>query len=129
MGTKTTKETCEGCPALCCSDLEESILRPRTIEEVSNLRWELHFVNTRVFVRNGRWYKLGLGKCMYLNDKNLCSIYEKRPQFCRDHKPPGCEFYGPIYDVVMGHPEGLDRFIRKERAKKKRKKRRAAKSA
>jgi Fe-S-cluster containining protein len=23
------------------------------------------------------------GRCMYLNDKNECSIYENRPEFCK----------------------------------------------
>lgn len=33
-------------------------------------------------VNNEPFYFLN-GRCMYLNEKNECSIYENRPQFCR----------------------------------------------
>ena len=120
-----TKYTCEGCPALCCSDLEEPITRPNSREEVDNLKWELHFSNTKVFIRNSRWYKLTMGVCRYLDENNLCSIYEDRPQVCRDHNPPSCEYYGPIYDVMFESPEDLQAHIDKEKRRKKRKRKRA----
>jgi len=116
---------CHDCPALCCSDLEEAIVRPRTIEEVDNLKWELHFSNTKAFIRNGRWYKLTLGRCEYLDENNLCAIYDTRPKICRDHNPPECEFYGAIYDTMFEGPEDLQKHIDKEkrRIKRRRKKR------
>ena len=120
MGARR-KYTCDGCKALCCSDLEESIPRPRSKTEVDNLKWELHFSNTRVFIRNRRWYRLSLGRCMYLTGDNLCSIYERRPQVCRDHNPPACEYYGAIHDTLFKTPEDLQKFIDKEKRRKARK--------
>ncbi|VAX16569.1 hypothetical protein MNBD_NITROSPINAE02-2147 [hydrothermal vent metagenome] len=115
-----TEAGCEGCPALCCSDLEESILRPTTNQDVENLRWQLHFESMKVFIRNSRWYLLTLGRCMYLGDDNFCTIYEKRHSTCREHMPPDCERYGEIYDVVFDTPDDLTRYIEKEKACKKR---------
>ncbi len=125
---KPKKYTCEGCPGLCCSDLEESITKPRTIDDWDNLKWELHFSNTKAFIRNRRWYKLTLGTCIYLDENKRCTIYERRPQVCRDHNPPGCEFYGSIYDTIFETPEQLDAYIKKEKRKRKNKKRKSVSS-
>ncbi len=119
---------CEDCPALCCCDLEEDILRPTTSEEVDNLKWELYFENTKIFIRNKRWYQLTLGRCMYLDKNNLCTIYDQRPQTCRDHKPPDCEFYGNIYDTMFETPDDLQKFIDKEKKRRKRRSTKARKS-
>ena len=112
---------------LCCNGLEETMTRPRTIEEIDNLKWELHFENTKVFIRNKRWYKLTSGRCIFLDDEDMCKKYEQRPQICRDHNPPDCEFYGSIFDLQFESPEDFARFIVKEKRRKKRAK--AAKSA
>ncbi|MDH4184662.1 MAG: YkgJ family cysteine cluster protein, partial [Nitrospinota bacterium] len=112
---------CKGCPARCCHGLEEAILRPTTRQDVENLKWELHFVNTQVFIRSKRWYKLSLGRCRYLDENFRCSIYERRPQICRDHSPPDCEFHGEIFDVMFKSPEELQAYIDKENRRKKKK--------
>ena len=117
---------CKGCPALCCNGLEEAIIRPTTHQDVENLKWELYFVNTRVFIRAKRWYKMTMGQCRYLGEDNRCSNYENRPQICRDHNPPNCEYHGDIYDVMFQTPDELQVFIDKE---KKARKRAAAKRA
>lgn len=121
MVVKMAVDGCDKCPALCCSDLEESINRPRTELEVNNLKWELHFSNTRVFIRSKRWYTLTLGRCKYLDKDDRCTIYEDRPEVCRDHMPPACERYGDIYDVMFEDPEDLQKHIDKEKRKAKRK--------
>ena len=119
---------CAGCPALCCFGLEESIFRPTTKQDVENLKWELHFVNTSVFIRSKRWYKLSSGRCRYLDQDNRCSIYERRPKICREHNPPDCEKHGEIFDVMFKTPEELQAYIDKEtKTRNRRKKIRAAK--
>jgi hypothetical protein len=111
---------CSGCPAMCCFGLEEAISRPTTKQEVENLKWELHFINTSVFIRSRRWYKLSMGRCRYLDKNNRCSIYERRPQICRDHIPPDCEKHGEIFDVMFKTPEELQAYIDKETKARKR---------
>lgn len=32
-----------------------------------------------------------LGQCVFLNDKKECSIYEKRPQACKNYSNNSCE--------------------------------------
>lgn len=120
MSASCEEQTCEGCPALCCSDLEEQITRPRNNDEWESLIWQLHFSHTKVFIRNRRWYKLSVGVCMYLDENNRCSIYERRPQTCRDHNPPDCERFGPIYDIMFETPDELRVYRDKEKRKLKR---------
>ncbi|VAX21271.1 hypothetical protein MNBD_NITROSPINAE01-1303 [hydrothermal vent metagenome] len=119
MAVKMTVDGCQGCPGKCCSDLEEQIIKPRTKADIENLKWQLHFENTHVFIRNKRWYQLTLGKCMYLADDFHCTIYEDRPEVCRSHMPPECEHYGEIYDVILRTPEDFMAHIVKEDRRKK----------
>jgi len=46
------------------------------------------FYTVKVFIRNRRWYALIKGRCIYLDKKNKCTIYEKRSDICRNHMPP-----------------------------------------
>lgn len=118
MEKKMTLDKCDGCPGLCCNGLEESIIRPRTKQEYIDVRWQLHFENINIFIRNKRWYQLTLGACQYLGDDYFCAIYEDRPPVCRDHKPPECERYGDIFDIIFRTPEDFDRWVKKEERKK-----------
>lgn len=40
-----------------------------------------------ITIVNDKPYYILKGRCMYLNEKNECSIYENRPGFCRDIIP------------------------------------------
>jgi len=119
---------CQGCPAMCCHGLEEAIIRPTTVQEVENLKWELYFVNTMVFIRNKRWYKMSTGRCRYLGQDNRCGIYDTRPQVCRDHNPPGCEFHGEIADVMFHDPTELQEYMDMEKKKRQRQAKKRAKA-
>jgi len=120
---KKRLQGCEACPARCCNGLEEAIERPTTRAEVDELKWQLHFENTKVFIRGRRWHKLALGRCRYLDEHNLCTIYERRPSQCRDHNPPDCEHYGEIFDVMFHGPEDLQKYIDKEKKRRARRRR------
>ncbi len=118
---KRSVQGCDGCPGLCCNGLEESIIRPRTKKEIADISWQLHFENINFFIRNKRWYQLILGRCIYLDDDKMCTIYDKRPDICKDHNPPACEYHGSIYDTLFTTPEDLKKWIAKEEKRKKRK--------
>jgi Fe-S-cluster containining protein len=81
---------CKVC-GLCCRYIAADI------EEGSN--------NTWLAYHGIIWNKHGKAfipcRCLMLTEDNLCSIYEDRPQNCRDipndmcnqAQPPGCRFY------------------------------------
>lgn len=124
---KMTVDQCDGCPGSCCRGIEEQVKKPRTIQEVADVRWQLHFTHIQFFIRSRRWYRHIVSPCCYLDENSFCAIYEERPQVCRDHMPPSCEHYHPIWDTVFVTPEDLDRWVVKEERRKKRAKAKRAK--
>jgi len=88
------------------------------------LRWYLHFDRVSVFVRSRRWNLLIDSRCMYLDEHDLCTIYEVRSDVCREHPAEVCEKDAAFYDLIMRRPEDLDRYL--EKMKKRRRKRKRA---
>jgi len=73
-----------------------------------------------VFIRHRRWHLLVRGsRCRYLDDNNMCTRYDSRPEVCRDHNPPECEKFGEFWDVMIETPEELDRYLNKAKRRKK----------
>ena len=107
----TTLGECQDCPALCCHDLVAPIDKPRTADDIEELKWELQYDTVRVFVRSHRWYRLIAGRCMHLDRSNRCTIYERRPKRCRQMKPPHCERFGEFYEVMITTPQELDEHL------------------
>jgi len=113
------KPGCQGCPALCCHDLVLRITKPRTAQEIDSLRWQLHFDTVTVYIVDGRWHQMIAGKCIYLDDDNLCTIYDRRSERCRRHNPPDCERYGECWDVMIRTPDELDAYLAKEKERRR----------
>lgn len=109
--TKCTLDVCDDCPALCCHDLVMPIEKPKTEEDVSELKWELQYDTIRVFIRSHRWYRIIKGRCMYLDESNLCRIYATRPKRCREHNPPQCERFGDFYEAMISTPQELEAYL------------------
>ncbi|MEW6736973.1 MAG: YkgJ family cysteine cluster protein, partial [Acidobacteriota bacterium] len=84
---------CSGCPALCCHDLNMPVSPPTTEALLNDLKWRLHFDTVKISIIDGNWLMIVSGRCIYLDEKNMCTIYEKRPKQCRDFNPPYCERY------------------------------------
>jgi Fe-S-cluster containining protein len=98
---------------MCCKNLSVGICRPRTKTEIEDLKWQLQFDTVSVYIRNNRWYQLIEGRCIYLSPDDRCTRYNDRPEVCRRHNPPNCEFFGEFYDVMIDTPEELDAYLEK----------------
>jgi len=109
----TTLSACNDCGAKCCHDLVMPIDKPKTPDDVSELKWELQYHTVDVFVRSHRWYRLVKGRCIYLDEDDRCTIYDRRPKRCREMKPPNCEHFGEFYDTMITTPEELDAYLEK----------------
>ena len=109
------KDVCKECEAICCRNLAVPMTKPRNIAEIDDLRWKLHFDTVKVYIKSRRWYLLIKGKCMYLSDTNLCKIYDRRPEVCREHKSDSCEMTGQWYDKIISSPEELDAYTKQKR--------------
>jgi Fe-S-cluster containining protein len=113
-GKKATLPACGDCPALCCHDLSVVILKPTTKKEVEDLMWHLNYDTVGVYIRNRRWHLIIKGRCQYLDESNLCTIYDKRFDTCRKHNPPDCERFDGWYDVMFRNPFELEEYMKKE---------------
>jgi len=117
---KTVKNVCHDCPAFCCHDLTMHLTKPRTKHEIEKISWYLHFDNIKVFIKNYRWHLIVNSRCRYLSlKKNLCTIYEKRPEVCREHSNEGCEATGKWYDTLLTCPEEFHKYLAKKIKNKK----------
>jgi Fe-S-cluster containining protein len=85
--------------------------KPRTADDVEELKWELQYDTISVFIRSHRWYRMIKGRCMYLDGNNRCKIYDRRPKRCRQMKPPECEHFGEFYQVLLTTPEQLEAYL------------------
>jgi Fe-S-cluster containining protein len=112
---KTDLKQCDDCPALCCHDLSIEIKRPRTRHEIDDLKWRLNYDTVGIYLRNRRWHMVVKGRCQFLDEANLCTIYDRRYDICRDHTPPYCEKYDDWYDVMFTHPDELEAYLRAQR--------------
>ncbi len=116
---------CRNCPALCCKGLVMPIDKPKTPQDIEELKWHVQYKTVRAFIRSHRWHLLVDGDCMYLDGDNLCTMYERRPGKCRQHNPPECERSGPFYDVMISTPEELEEYFTRERKRLRRRRRKS----
>ncbi|MCK4916823.1 MAG: YkgJ family cysteine cluster protein [Candidatus Omnitrophica bacterium] len=110
---------CKKCSAICCKNLAVEINRPRNKFEVENLKWQLHFDTVKVYLHNRKWHQLVEGTCIYLSKDDRCTIYETRPDKCREHNPPECEFFGKYYDIMFNNPQELTDYLKSKKSKKR----------
>ena len=110
-GNSGNGNVCMSCPAICCHDLAMMTTRPRTRDDIEDLKWHLHYDTVHVCIRNHRWYIMVKGRCIYLSRNNLCKRYESRPEKCRKHNPPECERFGSWYETLISTPEELENYL------------------
>lgn len=122
--TGRTNGLCEGCPAKCCHTLLIPFNKPRNRDDIDHYKWQVQYDTVSIAISSHRWHLAVQGRCIYLDKDNLCTIYERRPEICRRHNPPGCERYAPWYDTLIETPEALEAYFEEQREKRRRKRRR-----
>ncbi len=99
---------CEYCTAKCCRYFALPIETPEDWADFDYIRWYLLHDRASVFVEEGAWYLLVHTTCKHLRDDHMCSIYETRPQICRDYKTHNCEYEDDwVYDHYWETPEQI----------------------
>ncbi|HZM15185.1 MAG TPA: YkgJ family cysteine cluster protein [Candidatus Krumholzibacteria bacterium] len=103
---------CARCTALCCQYVSTEIDAPTTAKDFDNIRWYLMHPGVRVFVEEaGSWFLQFMSRCENLGADNLCRIYDRRPQICRDLQPTSCEFaLGPGDQVYFTSVAEFERW-------------------
>lgn len=102
---------CVNCRSLCCHGLTLPMRAPVDAASIADIRWRLHFDSVEVYRSGDSWFMVIAGACQYLDQRGMCTIYDLRPQQCRDYHPPYCERYVDPADLRLRSPEDLDAYL------------------
>ncbi|MFH1440269.1 MAG: YkgJ family cysteine cluster protein [Candidatus Woesearchaeota archaeon] len=84
--------TCDRCKGQCCRTLAVQLDTPDSLEDYEDMFWYLYHQPCVVYIdMNDRWWIQLPTKCIKLDEKGRCTIYEKRPPVCRTSKVENCE--------------------------------------
>lgn len=111
---------CEHCAAACCRYLALPLDKPTSARDYDDMRWYLMHEGITVFLEEGDWFVQFATKCKNLGADNRCSIYETRPDICRDYKAGSCDYSGGAYgyDQLFTHPQQVEQYYEKRTGKK-----------
>jgi len=86
---------CSICGGKCCKYYTVLLEDPEDAEDFDELRWFLAHGSNYIYIDDGEWHLNVEARCKFLQDDGRCSMYEYRPQVCRDfgHEDE-CEFEG-----------------------------------
>jgi len=121
---------CNECAAECCRYFAFQIDTPRTKQDFDHIRWYLAHEKVRIYIEKNKWYMDIHNKCRYVTPDYRCSIYNTRPDICREHDTRDCEKQAeaPGYDRYFVNLEQFDEYLRerfkrgRSRGKKKNRK-------
>lgn len=108
---------CAQCiPAKCCRYFSLEVDRPRSKRDYDDLLWMLAHQDVSVYVDKKKWYLMVHTQCKFLDmDTNCCTIYDTRPQMCREHSVDECEWHGPWdFDKHFMSYEELKQWMKKK---------------
>ncbi len=141
--TKSDGPPCHECTAMCCRYFALELDKPTDTEDFDAIRWYLLHGTAWVWVEDGDWYLQVDQACRYLGPSNECTIYDKRPQICRDYglpenrehpDDPLCDYFAKDahHDLEFRDIPEFDAYVEKylaQRAAARTRRSRAAKKA
>ncbi len=108
---------CAQClPAKCCRYFSLEVDRPTTKRDYDDLLWMLAHRHVSVYIEKKKWYLMVHTQCRFLDtETNMCTIYDTRPQMCREHPVTDCEWHGPYdFEEHFRSYEDLKRWMKKK---------------
>ena len=85
---------CSKCDGKCCKYVALEIDTPEDLEDFENIKWYVVHKNVNIYVEeDGIWNLEFITPCEYLGENNLCKIYNRRPDICRDYNQEECTFH------------------------------------
>jgi len=93
---------------------------PRRARDYDDIRWYLMHESILIFVEEGDWYIQFSTRCRNLGADNRCTIYDVRPDICRDYEPGNCDYVGGTYgyDHLFTHPRQVEEYYEQRTGKK-----------
>ena len=105
---------CEHCTGHCCKYLALPLDTPETSRDFDDMRWYLMHEGVTIFVEDGEWYVQFASRCRHLLPDNLCGVYQRRPQICREYKAGECDYIGGGYgyDQLFTQVDQLEAYAK-----------------
>ncbi|MDO4551046.1 MAG: YkgJ family cysteine cluster protein [Planctomycetia bacterium] len=102
---------CEYCSGKCCRYFALPLDPPVDWEDFDHIRWYILHEYASVFTENDDWFLLVHTKCKNLDENNLCTGYETRPNICRAYTTQRCEYDDDwVYDRYFETPEQVEEY-------------------
>lgn len=114
VSDEENKRMCAGCD-MCCRHVTIELDEPDCDEDFDNIIWYLMHENVHVWIDDDEsWYVEFNTPCKALKD-NLCTIYHKRPQVCRDYTQENCighNGHGEAEEESFHTPEDFLKYLK-----------------
>ncbi|CAK0738914.1 conserved hypothetical protein [Gammaproteobacteria bacterium] len=105
---------CHDC-AKCCMHINHEVDAPENDEDCDYIIWFLLHENVSIWIDDDNvWFVEFRTPCKALKD-GLCSIYEKRPQVCREYLQDSCLNTDLDDDIIFNTPEEFLDYMKRER--------------
>ncbi|MCB1304733.1 MAG: YkgJ family cysteine cluster protein [Leptospiraceae bacterium] len=102
----------------CCMYITVPLDYPRSNEQRDLYTWYLLHRNVEIYIDHDKsWAVIFKTPCDKLLANGMCSIYETRPQLCRDYSPDSCSRVGKDHLFLFQTPAEMHAYL--DRNKKK----------
>ncbi|MBE7413019.1 MAG: YkgJ family cysteine cluster protein [Leptospiraceae bacterium] len=115
----TETEICLACHG-CCNYVSVEIEFPKNKETLDHYTWYLHHKNVQIYIDNDNaWNLLFITPCVQLQPNGMCSIYETRPNLCREYSAKSCSRTGKDHKFLFETPDAMLDYLKELKEKKK----------
>ncbi len=88
-----SENSCDGCDK-CCKYIALEIDEPETKKEFDQIRWFLIHKDVWIFIDHDDSWNIQFNTPCENLKEGLCTVYETRPQICREYSSENCERFG-----------------------------------
>lgn len=110
----TESEICMKCHG-CCTYVAVPLEYPRSADMLDTYVWYLLHRNVEIEIDNyNKWFLVFKTPCDKLLPNGACSIYESRPEICRDYSADSCSRTAKDHTHQFKKPEDLMAYIKRK---------------
>ena len=108
--------TCKQCTK-CCRHIAIELDKPKSKADFKELIWYVMHKDVLVFVdHDNEWFVEFKTNCKALTKQRRCSIYDQRPDICRDYDPEECEKNGEgsPYKLLFKTKKDIEKYVQQK---------------
>ncbi|MHC4712737.1 MAG: YkgJ family cysteine cluster protein [Planctomycetota bacterium] len=117
-GRKDRLIACDKCDQICCRTTAIEVEGPRSFRDWEDFLFYLHHFDTEMVIVDdaGRreWYLQLMSPCRFLDARGRCTMYEHRPETCREYDERICERNRSEQFTYIRSPAELLKYLEKK---------------